>query len=514
MKFNFFLALFLICSLSGFSQLSISIQDPLQLTQLREGREISVQLKIVGNKQLAPFRFEIIQGKQIGMSIDSTGLFTWTPPFSAVDRIEQKRIFQLLIEAKSDSGEVVSRNLDLAISHTNRPPVISELKPFYIKYNTSNTYSIDLNLVYDPDNDPIVIIPSLASLPEGVKITSQGEVTWSPSVTQFNGLKKKEISIDFYVEDQPAKTQSKGSVRLVATQLDLPPVVTTVPKTDAYKIRENETLSIRFYLSDPNGDDDIDTFDFLSNNPNVPKQALIQNTPNQYEFVWQPGYDFVKDPRDSSSFYIDFFVLDKTQNREVQRIKINVLNTVNEVETDNKLYDLYRATLVRGWELNEQLKEKEDELKKAYNRAKKGKKNRSVINASLGATTGLSSIIAKNDVNTQRAISTVGGTTVLTIGTLEATEVIGRSMKDLVDRLNYVIEKKNEIQTKGDIFARDFSLKSTRRNSEFLRKIDDYMNAMNLKGLVALELDSSWEAKRKPTDDNIKRVFKDFNPNK
>ena len=40
------------------------------------------------------------------------------------------------------------------------------------------------------------------------------------------------------------------------------------------------------------------------------------------------------------------------------------------------------------------------------------------------------------------------------------------------------------------------------------------MNAMNLKGLVALELDSSWEAKRKPTDDNIKRVFKDFNPNK
>ena len=44
----------------------------------------------------------------------------------------------------------------------------------------------------------------------------------------------------------------------------------------------------------------------------------------------------------------------------------------------------------------------------------------------------------------------------MTIGTLEATEVIGSSMKDIMDRLNYIVEKKNEIQTKGDIFSRDF----------------------------------------------------------
>ena len=158
----------------------------------------------------------------------------------------------------------------------------------------------------------------------------------------------------------------------------------------------------------------------------------------------------------------------------------------------------------------EQLKEKENELKKSYNKAKKGKKNRSVINASLGATTGLSSIFTKNKESLQRTISTVGGTTVLTISTLEATEVIGKSMKDLLDRLNYVIEKKNEIQTKGDIFARDYSLKSARRENNFNRNMDSFMTAMNLKGLVALELDARWETKKTGDDSNIRKSFKDF----
>jgi len=133
-----------------------------------------------------------------------------------------------------------------------------------------------------------------------------------------------------------------------------------------------------------------------------------------------------------------------------------------------------------------------------------------VVNASLGATTGLSSVIANGNANTQKTISAVGGTTTLTISTLEATEVIGKSMKDVIERLNYVIEKKNEIQTKGDIFARDYSLKAARRGSDFIKKVDEFNNTMNLKGMVALELNAAWESKKKPTEGNIKKTFKDF----
>jgi hypothetical protein len=36
------------------------------------------------------------------------------------------------------------------------------------------------------------------------------------------------------------------------------------------------------------------------------------------------------------------------------------------------------------------------------------------------------------------------------------------------------------------------------------------MATMNLKGLVALELNATWEAKNQPTEKNIEKTFKDF----
>ena len=35
---------------------------------------------------------------------------------------------------------------------------------------------------------------------------------------------------------------------------------------------------------------------------------------------------------------------------------------------------------------------------------------------------------------------------------------------------------------------------------------------MSLSGLVALELDANWQAKKEATDKAIKRTFKDFTP--
>ncbi len=510
-------ALFIACISTSIAQSEYQIEFPKGSTewnQFQEGKASSFSLNISGNVDERVFKMSISQGKQIGMDFDSTGNFSWNPSYSTVGRIEKQKIFQVKVEAKSDSGDFVSRTMDLRVAHTNRAPIVSELKPFYIQYNTQNKYQIASSLVYDEDQDPLVFIPSVEELPEGMNITSRGEVTWSPSYTQFKNLQNAPEFVGFYVEDQPSKKQSKGRVKLVPTQLDLPPAITILPKVNKVVLRENETINIGFYLSDPNGDSDIDTFDFLSNNSEIKNQALVKNTQNQYEFFWTPDYDFVKDPADSLNFYIDFFVIDKTQKRDVKRINFKVINAINEAVTDQKNYSLYRGTLGRAWELMEQLKEKEEELKKTYNKAKKGKKNRSVINASLGATTGLSSIFTKDKESLQRTISTVGGTTVLTIGTLEATEVIGKSMKDILDRLNYVIEKKNEIQTKADIFARDYSLKSSRRESGFNKSMDSFMTAMNLKGLVALELDASWESKKTDTDSNIRKSFKDFGSEK
>ncbi len=477
---------------------------------VKEGDTLSFQIGLQPDSLKMNYNFAIQQGKVAGMELDSAGIFTWVPAYHLVDRVEQEKIFQIIIEAKDDRENKVTSNVDFKVLHTNRPPVLNNLKSFYVQFNHNNVYKISQDLAYDEDNDPIVFVPNLETLPQGMNMSTQGEITWNPSLNQFKQLKENPRYIEFQIQDQPAKASVKGTLRLEVTQLDLPPQITMVPKTDKVQLRENEKVNLRFYLSDPNGEEDITIFDFVTNAHDFPKNTLVKNSNNQYEFTWSPGYDFVQDPADTLGFYIDFFVLDQTQNREVRRVNFLVKNTVNEVELDRKNYTLYYASLVNAWELLEQLKEKEEELKKDYQRARKGKRGRSVINASLGATTGLSSVIANGNANTQKTISAVGGTTTLTISTLEATEVIGKSMKDVIERLNYVIEKKNEIQTKGDIFARDYSLKAARRGADFLKKVDEFNNTMNLKGMVALELNATWESKKKPTESNIKKTFKDF----
>lgn len=479
-----------------------------------EGKTIQFDLKVTGTTQDS-VRFSFGEDKQAGMQLDSLGHFSWTPGYDLADRIQTTKTYPVTFEARSLNGQTVSHTADIKVVHVNRPPVVGELRPFYISFRTLNTYKMDSQVVHDDDGDPIVFIPIADQMPEGSKLSSTGEFTWTPSQNQFNKIKETPQYIEFWVEDQPAKSRTKGRLKVEATQMDLPPDITVIPSEKHYKLLENATVNLKFYLADPNGEDDVETFGFLSDNHDIPKSALVKNTNNQYEFIWQPGYEFVKDPDTTLTANVTFYVLDKTQNRAEKRITFTVINTVNEAEKDRYYYTQYRQLLVQAWGLIEQLSEKEEQLKHDYKRAKGGKRNRSMVNASLGAVTGVTPAVtgSSSSVDAQkngRLISAVGGTAVLTMGTLEATEVIGKSMKDLLDRYNYVLGKRSELQNKGDVFAREFALKSARRSKDFVKKLDDFRVAMSLSGLVALELDANWQSKKAATDKAIKRTFKDF----
>lgn len=481
-----------------------------------EGSAVRFDLKAVG----APgdtFSFAFGSDKQDGMQLDSLGHFSWTPSYDLTDRVQSAKLYPVSFEVRNQRGQTTTHQAEFKILHVNRSPFVGELRPFYVRYRTPNTYNLNSDFVRDDDGDPLVFIPIADQMPEGSKLTSQGELSWTLSLNQFNRLKQNPQYIEFWVEDQPAKTRTKGRLRVEVTQMDLPPDIAIIPKQTHYRMRENTTVNLKFSLLDPNGEDDVTNFGFLSDNQTIPKTALVKNTDNQYEFIWQPGYDFVKDPYDSLDVQITFYVLDKAQNREERRITFTVFNAVNEGEKDRYLYAQYRQLLVQAWGLVEQLSEKEEQLKRDYKRAKRGKRNRSVVNASLGAVTGVTPAVTGGNTSPEvqkngRIVSAVGGTAVLTMGTLEATEVIGKSMKDLMDRYNYVLAKRAELQNKGDVFAREFGLKATRRNSEFVKKLDDFRNSMSLSGLVALELDANWQSKKEATDKAIKRTFKDFQP--
>lgn len=481
-----------------------------------EGSVIRFDLKATGSPTDTLF-FSLGEGRPEGMDLDSMGHFSWKPSFDLADRLNTVRTVPVQFIIQNRNGRNSTQTVDFKVVHVNRPPTVGELRPFYVRYRTQNIYKMDADLVRDDDGDPIVFIPIADQMPEGSRLTLQGELTWTLSLNQFNRLKQAPQYIEFWVEDQPAKTRTKGRLKVEVTQMDLPPDIAVIPKETRYRLRENATVNLKFYLSDPNGEDDLSTFGFLSDNVQIPKTALVKSTANQYEFIWQPGYGFVKDPYDSLEVRVTFYALDKSQNREERQIVFSVVNTVNEGERDGYYYAQYRQLLVQAWGLVEQLNDKEEELKRDYRRAKGGKRNRSVANASLGAVTGVTPAVtgASTSPNAQkngRLVSAIGGTAVLTMGTLEATEVIGKSMKDLMDRYNYVLGKRSELQNKGDVFAREFSLKSSRRTAEFVRKIDEFRAAMSLSGLVALELDANWQSKKEAGDKAVKRTFKDFQP--
>lgn len=478
---------------------------------LEEGKELNFHLQIRGGKSDS-VRYSVSSGLRKDMKFDSTGHFVWKPGYDVADRINTSKTFPIVFEAVTAIGETASREVILRVNHVNRPPVIDELKPFYVQYKTQNTYQIDMNAVRDPDGDPIVFIPVLNEMPEGMKLSAAGEITWDPAVAQFTALKKAPRYLEFYVEDQPSKARTLGKLKLDITQMDLAPDFTITPQKTVIHSPENNTINIRFSLSDPNGDDDIAGFNFISENKRVPATALVKNTPTNYEFIWEPTYDFVKDPFDTLAFNITFYAMDKAQNKREKTIRFVIKNTVDERQRDAYVYGLYKGALVNAWGLLEQMQEKETYLKRAYARAKKGKRSRSLLNASLGATTGVAPQFTKQKPDVRGYITTIGGTTVATIGTLEATEVIGKSTNGLLERFNYVLQKKNELQNKGDVFAREYAQKSARRMPEFIRKLDEFKALMNLSGLVALELDANWENKKEATDNAIKKAFKDFVP--
>jgi hypothetical protein len=331
-----------------------------------EGQTIDVLIKAGGSKSDS-LQYAIKQGQMEGMTLDSMGHFHWTPGFDIADRINTTKSVPLVFEIRNKQGETATQSVDIKVQHVNRPPVIGDLRPFYVRNKTQNVYKIDAASVRDEDNDPVVFIPIADQMPEGSKLTAQGELTWHLSLNQFNQLRANKAQyIEFWVEDQPAKSRTKGRLKVEVTQMDVPPEITLIPEDPRVKIKENTTVNLKFYLGDPNGDDDITTFDFLSESQEVPKGALRKNTSTNYEFIWKPGYDFVKDPFDSLTFQIVFFALDQGQNRAERKINFTVYNAINEDEKDRYYYAQYRQSLVTAWNLLTQLGEKEEELKRSY----------------------------------------------------------------------------------------------------------------------------------------------------
>jgi hypothetical protein len=350
------------------------------------------------------------------------------------------------------------------------------------------------------------MIPS--QMPEGMSLSSQGQLTWSPSRSQFNSMRNNPLMLEFIVQDQPDKAETKGRLRIAQTQLDLPPELLIVPADSFFTIKEDETLNLKIYVSDPNGDETVRSAGFISSDTRIKSSILKENTPLQYEFTWIPNYDFVSDAQKKLTVDITFFALDKSNNRAEKKISIQINDTENVVERDAHQYQKYKSNLTTSLLLIRDLDQNQKKLNEDYKKAKKGKKKRSVVNASLGAITGFSPVFLEPEQS--QVVSGVGGTTVLTLNTLEVTEVIGKSKDDIMDKIKINIDIRNKVQSASDEFARKYALKSARRQPEFEKDIDKLRTVITDQRIVLLELDAYRKTTPKVEDKDIKKVFPDF----
>lgn len=454
-------------------------------------------------------KFSVEGTEGLDIHFDTLGYFSWKPSFDVVDRVTKFKDFTVIFQALLADGKRERKAITFTVNHVNRPPVVDELPTAYVKQSNLNTYQIASDYVYDPDGDPLVFKSIQSQMPEGSSLSSAGQFTWTPSRTQFATLKNNPLNLEFIVQDQPDKAETKGKLKVSQTQQDLPSEINIVPGDTLFSIKEDETLNLKIYISDPNGDDNVRSAGFISTDKRIPTTSLKENTQLQYEYTWTPGYEFVDDTQTSLTTEIIFFVLDKSSNRVQKKVRIKVFDTENMVKKDAHLFQKYRTNLVDAMVLIQQLDAHQKKLNGDYKKAKKGKKHRSIVNASLGAVTGFTPIAVDNPDNA-KIVSGIGGTTVLTLGTLEATEVIGRSKESIMDKIKIGIDIRNKTQTVGDEFARKYALKSTRRSAEFDKDIEKLRAALNDQRIVLLELDAYNKNAGKIDDKDIKKVFLDY----
>jgi hypothetical protein len=485
----------------------LQISDSTRFNTLLEGVEF--RFRIEHFEPVNP-RYTLEGSEGLNMQLDSLGNFVWKPSYDLVDRLEKQKEISVMAQAEWSDGRRVRRTLNFIVLHQNRPPLVEDLPIFYVRLSSVNRYQIPTEYVRDPDGDPLIFKSIQSQLPEGLSLSSLGLITWTPSRNQFNSLKNNPLTLEFVVQDQPDKAESRGKIKIAQTQLDLPPEILIVPGDSVITIKEDELVNLKIYVSDPNGDDNISNVGFVSSDHRIPSNSFVQGTSAQSEFTWSPGYYFVEESQKQKDTEILFFALDKSNNRVQKSVKVKVLDTENLEEKDKFLYIKYKSSLSLAKTMIDMLDENHEKLNKAYKQAKKGKKNRSIVNASLGATTGLAPVAFADNPSTYKTVSAIGGTTVLTMGTLEATEVIGKSKSDILEKMKINVEIRNQLQLEADNFARKYSLKSTRRNKDFDADRDKLLPIINNQKLVILELDASKPGIKEYDNKDLKKTFPDF----
>lgn len=161
-----------------------------------------------------PLSFGLDQAP-VGMAIDGAGLISWSTVAGS---------HQILIRVSDPLGNSAVQSFTLLVRAPNRAPVITSTPTGFAVAGAAYAYQLSAS---DPDADPLSL--ALAEAPPGMAIDGVGLVSWSPDAGQIG-----EHAVQIRVEDgRGGIAEQRYSLAVLGETLDLPPVILSVPPTQA-----------------------------------------------------------------------------------------------------------------------------------------------------------------------------------------------------------------------------------------------------------------------------------------
>ncbi|MGB7160274.1 MAG: putative Ig domain-containing protein [Tepidisphaeraceae bacterium] len=131
--------------------------------------------------------FSLDSASDVDMDIDPiTGVFTWTPSATGTRTVE--------VSVEDDAGLITTREftIEAVAAVTNRPPVVNGLPRATIQVGRQYFWVVNAT---DPDSDKLYY--DLDGEPDGMSVTADGIVSWTPTAEQIG-----EQTFTIEVDDQ------------------------------------------------------------------------------------------------------------------------------------------------------------------------------------------------------------------------------------------------------------------------------------------------------------------------
>jgi hypothetical protein len=209
------------------NQPSLAITEPLTGS---EGAPIVLHL-LAHDSSGNPLTYQCVNGCAAGMSVDSDGVFTWTPPYGTAGTYPVTFSVSNGVEQSTYTGNIV-------IEHVNQAPVMDAVSGSTVAIGQN--YSLT-PIASDPDGDSVSI--NLTSpLPAGASFVN-GSLSFTPASSG-------QYTFDFEATDGTL-TSATQSVTVSVSNTNHAPVINPI---GAKTVQEQSALSFLVSASDQDGD--------------------------------------------------------------------------------------------------------------------------------------------------------------------------------------------------------------------------------------------------------------------